>query len=398
MKGLLSPSTAKRARSSAAAIGERLIAKVADLPEGRGLDGSSGFALAFTGLADATADDRYRQAAHACLRQAAHAQDKPSIGLFSGLSGLRAVAALLSASATPYSRLVEQCDGYVESVLPSPDSATVSSFSDFDVISGWSGARLARCVTEPNGSDHLLLLLEWLLADDARWRRVHPLRKDDPPENDLGVAHGIAGMLAAIALTTEPIKKSQRLLLQRHASNLMASSITSGTRVLWPAFAGGHHPVEQRAWCYGTPGIAAALYIVGKRLSDGEIMTFALDTLAAECNTPASAWAFWDHALCHGTLGCALIYASVGASSNDGRLLEVVEILVNLALDDIARDENACWGLAPDIASAQLTNELVGAAGIALGLLTLSQTSDSAWIRLHGLEPWDNNTHDKRCL
>jgi lantibiotic modifying enzyme len=386
---LLSPSTAKRALSTAVCIGERLIAKVADLPDGRGLDGSSGFALAFKSLADATGDDRYRQAAHDCLRQAARAVDKPSIGLFSGISGLRAVAALMSVQATQYLRLVGQCDAYVESALPSPDTATVSSFRDFDVISGWSGARLARSVNAASGSDRLLSLLEWLMNDDERWCRVHPLRKNDPPENDLGVAHGIAGMLAAVVLTTDPLESNHRSVLHRQASNLMLHTMRNGGRVLWPAFAGSHRLVEQRAWCYGTPGIAAALYWVGRRLSDSAIATFALDALAAECVTPPNAWAFWDHALCHGTLGCALIYASVGVASGDRRVLEVADALVKRVLEDIAKNEAACWGLAPEVSTPSLTGELVGAAGIALGLLTLGEASDSAWVRLHGLQPWD---------
>jgi lantibiotic modifying enzyme len=369
-------------------IGERLIAKLADLPDGRGLDGSSGFALAFAALADATGDDRYRQAAHECLRQAAQAVDKPSIGLFSGISGLRAVAALMSAQATQYLRLVEQCDAYVDSALPLPDAATVSSFRDFDVISGWSGARLARYVNAASGPDRLLSLLEWLMIDDDRWCRVHPLRQNDPPENDLGIAHGIAGILAAVVLTTEPLESNHRLILHRQGSNLMMRAMRNESRVLWPAFAGSHRLVDQRAWCYGTPGIAAALYWVGRRLSDSAIATFALDALAAECATPPNAWAFWDHALCHGTLGCALIYASVGIASGEARLLEVVDALVNLVLEDIGKNENACWGLAPDVATPSLTGELVGAAGVALGLLTLAEASDSTWVRLHGLEPW----------
>ena len=386
---LLSPSTAKRARSTAVCIGERLIAKLADLPDGRGLDGSSGFALAFIALAGATGDDRYRQAAHDCLRMAAQAADKPSIGLFSGISGLRAVAALMSAQATQYLRLVEQCDAYVESALPSPDVATVSSFRDFDMISGWGGARLARCVNAASGSDRLLSLLEWLMIDDERWRRVHPLRYNDPPENDLGIAHGIAGMLAVFALTTEPLESDHRLILHRQASNLMMHAMRNGGRVLWPAFAGSHRPVEQRGWCYGTPGVAAALYWVGRGLTDSAIVTFALDTLAAECTTRPETWEFWDHALCHGTLGCALIYASVGMASGDRRLIDVVDALVKLVLKDIAKNENASWGLAPDVATPDLTGELVGAAGIALGLLTLGEATDSTWVRLHGLLPWD---------
>lgn len=385
----LSPSTAKRARSTALCIGQRLIAKLADLPDGRGLDGSSGFALAFAALAGASGDDRYRQAAHECLRRAAQATDKPSIALFSGISGLRAVAALMSADATQYRRLVQQCDAYVENELPTPDAATVSSFRDFDIISGWSGARLARYVNSASGLDRLSSLLEWLMIDDERWRCIHPLRPNDPAENDLGVAHGVAGMLAAVVLTTEPLESGHRVMLHGQASNLMTHAMRSGGRVLWPAFAGSHRLVEQRAWCYGTPGIAAALYWVGSRLSDSAIASFAVDTLVAESATPPDAWVFWDHALCHGTLGCALIYASVGMASGDGRLLEIVDALVERVLDDIAKNEAACWGLAPDSATRSLTGVLVGAAGIALGLLTLGEASDSTWVRLHGLEPWN---------
>lgn len=384
---LLAPATASRARVMAARIGSRLLDGLSDLPTGRGLVGNAGFALAFSSLGRLTGERRYWQAMHDCMRQAALANDKPSIGLFTGISGLRGVAAILAAEHPQYVRLIGQCDSYVESSLPTPESACVTSFSDFDIIGGWSGVRLARCVTSDEGRDRLVELLEWLLRDDARWRCVHPIRTEEPAENDLSMAHGIAGVLAALALTTRPYDTDLRRALRLQAERLISMAAREGGRTLWPPMLQGRRLVAQRAWCYGTPGTAASLYWVGRRLSDSNIMDFALAALADD-NVAQADSPFWDHALCHGTLGVAMVYASVGFSSGREDLRCCVDSLVQRVLDELETDENSWWGVVPGTEYRNLAGQLDGAAGIALALATLSGDSTPVWLRLHALEPW----------
>ncbi|MBV9719264.1 MAG: hypothetical protein JOZ77_08085 [Candidatus Eremiobacteraeota bacterium] len=342
----------------------------------------------FSSLAKMTDETSYWEATHRCMRQAAHADDVPSIGLVEGISGLRAVAALLDKERPEYRRLIDQCDTYVESELPDPETVTLCSFQDFDIISGWSGARLARCVTAPSPDDKLVDLLIWLLGDDTRWYLVHPALPDRPPENDIGVAHGIAGVMATLALTADMSDDLHRTFLRGQALKLISYSLREGGRVLWPSSTQGTLKVDQRGWCYGTPGTAAALLWTGRALSDDAITAFALDALEAEGSQPVEAWNFWDRALCHGALGCALIYASVGHASRCQALGRFVEPLVQLSLDDLEANEMAHLGVRPDTREHVLLSQLDGSAGMAMALLTLADQIPADWVRLHGLVPW----------
>jgi hypothetical protein len=260
---------------------------------------------------------------------------------------------------------------------------------DFDIISGWSGVRLSRCVDGPVEDDRTLALLRWLLADDTRWCCVHPLRPNDPPENDLGLAHGVAGVLAAIALSTLEVDDAFAALLGRQAQRLRDRVILDGDTFAWPAIAQTARVPSRPTWCYGGPGVASALYWVARLLSDAELEAFALAALEAQADVPCSQWRQTDYALCHGTLGNALIFASVGGASRRPKLLTAAGIAVEYAVDGLERDEAACWALLSDKKPHDLSGELDGAAGIALSLLTLIGDADSRWLRCHALKPGD---------
>jgi hypothetical protein len=155
-----------RAREHALAIGERMLCEAND--EVRGLMGSAGDALLYWALTLATGQARYEQALHATLKRAAQGSVDPNIGLFGGVSGVRAVAALAMQIEPRYRGLVAHCDAFVESTLPQQPQQP-QSYAVFDVMQGWAGARLARCVDAPAPSDRLTKLLGWLLEDHTRW-------------------------------------------------------------------------------------------------------------------------------------------------------------------------------------------------------------------------------------
>lgn len=369
-------------------IGERLLRDtMSEEPAWRGLAGPAGTALAFGALGDSTGDARYWDAANRQLAAAARADDVPSIGLFSGISGLRAVAAIFSRSAPHLQKLVDQCDAYVESKLPALDDVRVADMDAYDLISGWSGARLARCVLGPKNPDRLVGLLAWLMADDDRWCKVHPLRKDDPPENDIGLAHGIAGALAAIALTTTDVQSDLRSLLERQAAQLVSHCFRNNGSIGWSFCLQATTEPMRPAWCYGGAGVAAALYSVARLLGDKTLETFSLDALEGVAALAPSDWGHRDFAICHGTLGNALVLASVGAASQRPSLLTATGRAIEYALDGLERDGGACFGLDFDMQVRDLPGELDGAAGIALALLTLCGDTDSIWLRLHALMP-----------
>jgi lantibiotic modifying enzyme len=379
----------ERARVMAARLGERLLNDPrAGEFETRGLVGAPGKALALMTLARGIGDGRYREAAVVEMLRAARSDDVPTIGLFVGISGLRAVAALSEGEDPAYRRLVEQCDAYVEAALPAADRVAVAGNYDYDVIGGWSGARLARCVDGPRDADKLTELLTWLIASDERWCCVHPIRTDDPPENDLGLSHGIAGVLASVALTTADIDDSLRTSLATQAWRLAERVVRRGARMDWPdTLQAADGTVTRSAWCYGAAGIAAALYWVSRTIADERLARFAVEALEAHAALDPSDWDVSDHAVCHGTLGIALVFASVGFAAGNSSLLDAARGAIAYALDGLERDNAACWGFGPDGVRGDLSEELTGAAGIVLALLTFTGDADPRWLRLHALEP-----------
>ena len=385
---LLCGGTAARARAMAALLGPRIVRDAGERPfEGRGLAGDSGRALSLFALARG-GDPLYEEAARSQLRRVVLAEDRPGAGLFGGMSGLRGVAGILALEEPRYGKLVEQCDAFIDEQLPPPGDERVAASADFDVISGWSGMRLARCVAGSGERDRLIDLLAWVMADDRRWCCLHPMRLNEAPENDLGLAHGIPGVLAAVALTMGTLDDELRALLARCAHDVRRHARRKGERILWPGHAQAEAGVVVRsAWCYGTPGVAAALYWSARALGDRELGDFALEALEGEARASLEEWGAVDHALCHGTLGNALVFASVGTQSENPVLLEAVERAASAALDGLERDGGACWGMAMDMTRQDLWSELDGAAGIALALLTLVGDADSTWLRLHALEP-----------
>lgn len=379
-----------RARTMALRLGERLLHEAAAQEfDQRGLAGASGRALVFRALAQATNDERYREAMRSQIHAAVKATDVPDIGLFTGISGLRGVAAIFTLDDPHYAKLVQQCDNYVDGLLPDVASARVTGFNTFDVIAGWSGALLARGHTQRCPSGRLSNLLAWMLEDDARWRTTHPVRTYDPPENDLGLAHGLAGVLAAIALSIDHVDGFLRERLAEQSRRLASHAVRYGNRIGWPGAAQrpGGQDMTRSAWCYGTPGVAAALYWASRRLQDQTLGELAIAALQGEATASFQQWHANDHALCHGTLGNALIFASVGSGSGDPVLLNGAAAAVEIAVRGLEADDAVCWGMDYDLQRRDLSSELEGAAGIALGLLTLIGAADSLWLRLHALSP-----------
>src|SRR5579864_9547969 len=296
-----------RARAAAVAIGEQMLAMPNAVSQG--MEGNAGDALLYLGLGLATGESKFEAAMHAALRRAATGDNPPSLGLFDGVSGLRAVAELACAVEPRYRRLVDQCDAFVESHLP-VEAPRIDGFFVFDVIRGWAGVRLARCIGGPREPDRLTELLHWLIADWNRWKCPHPKDPSRVPVHDLGVAHGIAGVLAALTLTHTrytPTLSSSML----DAARLLASyRVDRGNHFSWPhSLEQERHTRDMAAWCYGAAGVSAALYVAGQALGDQELAAFALDAGRKVARLTNEERLVSELGLCHGIAGTALCFA-----------------------------------------------------------------------------------------
>ena len=386
-----------RARLQAIAIGDRLLREGSrDVQHGdrdgfgylspRGLEGPAGFALFYDALSHLTGESPFAGAMHDSLRSAALADDVPGVGLFGGISGLRAAAAIATRGDLRYTRLAAQCDAFVESQLPK-EFGKPESFRVYDVISGWSGARLARCIRGPRDADRFVECIVRTLEDPQRWCCAHPSRGDEPPQNDLGLAHGVAGMLAALSLTLDPLKGRAAAAAHDALAYLLEQRVGRGSHHAWPSSAPALVQDSYRSgWCYGAAGVLSAIHSTAVALGDVATIAFAINAMERLAVQPVASWSLANEALCHGLMGNALCFASVASAGGSAELWAVALRVATEGMDSLDESGGRCWTRAPDM-NYDAVGILTGVCGIGLALLTLSGDADPSWMRLFGLRP-----------
>ena len=384
------------AREAARSIGERLLEEL-QLPDAfdanlerfanRTLNGPPGFALAFLALTVAFGDARYEAEMHRQLRRATRAEDEPGIGLFTGISGLRAVAQLATMVEPRYAPLVAQCDAYVDAAL-NRRKAGISTYLDYDLYGGWSGARLARCVGEPAGDDVLTQRLAWIAESDSHWKCAHPLEPQGPLQHNLGMAHGIPGVLSALTLTVRTLDHQLPAHIAASARWLIERRRQTDGAAVWPRTPCESPDIPNRSvWCYGTPGVCISLLQCAQRIGDPEVEAFAVGALAATARRPRDRWEMTEAGICHGTVGNALIFSIAAQRTGEPLFERVSEELVEATLAQLAQGEGRILTRGFDGVRYDAIGELNGVAGIATALLTLSGDFDARWLLLHGLAP-----------
>jgi hypothetical protein len=197
----------------------------------------------------------------------------------------------------------------------------------YDVISGLAGIGrvllAAIAVGHPGAEPGLVAALEALTAmiADPHGSRpgwwlpasMHPpsVKADPSGSAATGVAHGIAGPLAFLAAASasgRAVPGQDDAI--RHAAAWLLGWKADGTWQ-WPTSVSGTEldagaprlTGRQDAWCYGTPGISAALALAGQALDDDALTRAAHEALASLATRPATAWDSDGPTLCHGHAG-----------------------------------------------------------------------------------------------
>lgn len=198
---------------------------------------------------------------------------------------------------------------------------------------------------------------------------------------NLGVAHGIPGMLAALNL----VLPGERELARRYVDLLLrCSHHVDGTRRWGAVWRPDVTPSARRAWCYQTVGVAAVLADRARIDDDAALHALATDALAAVLDAPEPEDEPWDFALCHGRSGVASI---VWRFADDERLACRAESLARDVLD--AFDARAPLGyriaLSQDGRLEDRAGFLDGALGIAQFLIDAATAQQRRWLALFGL-------------
>jgi hypothetical protein len=326
------------------------------------------------------------------------------LGLWTGLTGVCQVVAHLAISSAEYQPLHKQLTRllFEQTMRQYHSTQTLeegATFHEYDVISGPAGigayALLHR--DHPDASVVLDVLLKrfLFLTQPSPHARGH-LRFYIPPQRaphasflqqmpegatDLGFAHGIAGGLAFLSLAVLEGFHPPGLLetIARLAHWLLTVRYEDHQGVGWATAVpkGVHAPLRpgRPAWCYGTPGVAWALWLAGRTLGQPSWQQMAITAMESTEHAIFEAQQLPSPILCHGLSGVIfLLEGFLAAGASTPKLLQLRERCVQELVHRLAsvQEQKTLLQLRTPTTTAEL---LEGLPGIGLTLLLLVQKS-----------------------
>jgi hypothetical protein len=267
-------------------------------------------------------------------------------------------------------------------------------WQDYDLIAGPSGALLALTVAgreTPEEIDPFATHLSRLAAEqDLAGLRLggyaaDPLRGWNQGMVNLGLGHGVPGVAVALAAASRRLgpRRDVPAALRHCAAALMATAGT-GARGMPVWGAADRAETDQRprqAWCYGTPGVAWALWEAGDALGDKEVRAFAAEAMTALAHGWSPERELYGDGLadllgvCHGAAGVLAVadaFARHAAHAPAARLRDRLAAWLRTRESDV--DELAAGNM----------SLLDGAAGV-LAVLYTVDGGRRDWLPLLGL-------------
>ena len=344
-------------------------------------------------------------------------------GMFSGLSGLAFAASQLSRDGTRYRRLLASLDeaiaGNTSALAAQVRDSDGVSVGVFDVISGLSGVgAYLLCRRDQNGATAAALAdtVAALTSLTTRpglpppWHTPVDMLYDDParetyPNGNLncGLAHGVPGILAFLALVRKSGRSFDRVdeAIVTIADWLCATRLDDEWGVNWPtavhleatdtaaaprleqgdpaAAPGG---TSRTAWCYGSPGVARALWLAGQALDRSDYRDLAVSAMGAVFRRPIAERRIDSPTFCHGVAGLLAIALRFARETGAPMFVEHSQALAQQVLD--AFDPDSLLGFRNIEFRNNRTDQpglLDGAAGVAIVLLAAATGVDPAWDR-----------------
>lgn len=358
--------------------------------------GAAGLAVCSGQLARTRCDRRAADAALTRLEEAldALAAQPLTSSLYSGFTGIawavELVDGLLGAGSEDRSGDID--DALTRLLRRYPEDAP------YDLINGLTGLgvyALARW-PRPGAAPLVLGVIEQLARrarhdrDGVSWRtpasRRGPRREWYWPSGvDLGVAHGIAGVIPFLARVHRLglARQTVRPLLDGAVRWLLAHLADTAAGPTVPYFiADGVEPGPARsAWCYGDPGVAAALLLAARDAGEPGWAAAATGLAVRAAARPPDQTGVVDAGLCHGSAGLAHLFNRMYQMTAEPALADAARFWVERTLE-------LCSAMAPS-RGVTLTEAarpgpkgpglLEGAAGVALAMEAAATTAEPVW-------------------
>jgi lantibiotic modifying enzyme len=353
-------------------------------------------------------------------RNLEQSSDAP-LGIFSGITGVAFAAWQLSRDGTRYRRLLRSLDDAIVpralAVAAKLSQSNGCAVSDFDAISGVAGvgAYLLCRSDDPKCRDCLEAILQALIRLLSRpdelpaWHTPPEFIGDERaresyPEGWLncGLAHGIPGPLALLALAAmsgfsphgllEAINSTAGWLCRNRCDDQWGSNWPTAVRLERnqatrqriagdPTSSPGGP--SRSAWCYGSPGVARALWLAGRALDCEEYRSVALESIDAVFRRPRHKRFIDSPSFCHGVAGLLQITLRFADEAGDDRLHDHCGELVRQLLAAYSPDYLLGFRHL-EIPGNELDQPglLDGAPGIVLVLLASATHAPPAWDKL----------------
>lgn len=361
------------------------------------------FAYAADVLDDPSCDHEASAWLERAVKQGSKKENAP--GLFGGLCGtawtVEHLAGAEDAELDPLVHVDERLESLLE--VPRWDAA-------YDLIAGLVGIGVYGLERSrwPSGRRLVALVvtqLERLAASDDSGFRWHTApewlptwQRETAPNgyDNLGMAHGIPGVVGFLARCVIHGVDSERAarLLDGAVSWLLAQKRVDDGRGWFGSWLAGNEDDDapaRAAWCYGDPGIAAALVAAARARDNDAWYATAGDLALAVAARAAEACGVRDAGLCHGAFGLAHVLARLHQATGLDAVRESAAAWLERGLDmhqtgtgiagyrahDARADENGSSD--PYVADTSL---LTGVAGIGLALAASLRETSPDWDRL----------------
>ena len=199
------------------------------------------------------------------------------------------------------------------------------------------------------------------------------------------MAHGIAGVIPFLARVHRLglAQQTVRPLLDGAVGWLLAHLVDTAAGPTVPSFvADGVEPGPTRsAWCYGDPGVAAALLLAGRDADEPGWVAAATGLAVRAAARPPDQTGVVDAGLCHGSAGLAHLFNRMYQMTAEPALADAARFWVERTLEFCSAAAPGP-GAAPTNAARSAWNGpglLEGAAGVALAMEAAGTTVEPAW-------------------
>jgi hypothetical protein len=380
--------------------------------------GDAGIALMYGYFDVCFPEHGWDRVAHEWIERAsrgAESAERLPGGLFEGLSGLAFTVDFLSRGGRRYRTLLahfHECvvnDVHMQcNALDHELAGGGASFLAWDVIAGLTG--MGAYLLRRGDHGNLVPVIERLVAltrDTQALPRWHTSVASSSqwmmeayPEGHLncGLAHGIPGPLALLSLARLEGVAASGLeeTIDAIASWLSLHCVSDACGVNWPSAiplvrqADGLTvgtceglPGTHAGWCYGSPGVARALWLAGLARRNPLYSALAREAMRAVMRRSHEARGLSSPALCHGLAGLLCITLRFRHEVPDVAFTRFARLLLR-QIEDMHEPETLLGYRTTEPGGGRIDQAglLDGAPGIAMALLAAATGQPPSWDRL----------------